>query len=130
RIGETIDLPLTSLSGAGRTVVLFGRSTCGACTRTEPFYKDLLAHAAEGGAGVIVVVPAPKGAGDVEYARGVAGERFRLQEANLQKLAVRVLPTLLVVDAKGLVQYVREGPPTQLEQADMLQAVASSLANR
>ncbi len=114
--GDTVDVPPAVYQSAARTLLLFARSDCAACQRSELFHQSAIAAAATVGTGVAMMSPTSHPASEAPYAArlGVAPEQVHVIAPGSIKL--RTVPTLMLVDAAGRIQHVWFGvadPPTE-----------------
>jgi hypothetical protein len=123
--GERFDGPAEWYERNGVTLVIFGRASCAACEKAQPFLKSLVERM-RGRAGVVLAHPPGAEADDVAYARsiGVADDRIRTVDAGLR---VHATPTLVLVDRTGAILDAWEGAGPPERQAAIVKAVEAVL---
>jgi len=132
RIGEVVDLPASVFRDKPHTVVVFARSSCAVSQRMKP----LLARLTEGlsddpSIDVVLVTPLGNAPAEAAFAEQIGvGPRHRVA-LDLAPLKVARVPTVVVVNQRGEVEYVQDGQPQTAEaEAALLQAVASMRQER
>ncbi len=123
--GEKFDGPAEWFNTHDATLVIFGRASCAACEKAQPFLKSVVERM-RGRAGVVMAHPPGAESDDVAYARsiGVADDRIRTVGAGLR---VHATPTLVLVDRTGAILDAWEGAGPPERQAAIVKAVEAVL---
>ena len=104
---------------SGRVVVLdFWASWCSACRRTTPVLNELHRELADRGADFYAINVESVGRQQVQAAHAAFGTEFptlhdRTGEVQ-RRYAVRMLPTVIVVDKEGVVRWASTGVPSKI----------------
>ncbi len=115
--GEATKVRLSDLSG--RVVVLdFWASWCSACRRTTPVLNDLQRDLADRGADFYAINVESIGRQELQAAHAAFGTEFptlhdRTGEVQ-RRYAVKMLPTVIVVDKDGVVRWASTGVPSKI----------------
>ena len=132
RVGQTIDVPPEVYRDRSHTVVVFARSSCSASQRMKPLIARLADEFAESAsAGVVLMTPAVNAADEAAFAGevGVAPRHHFIRD--LTTLKVARVPTVVVVDRRGRVEFVHSGQPTTADdEAALQQAVTAATRER
>jgi hypothetical protein len=108
-IGEVVDLPPSWLSTSGFTAVLFLRHSCPSCQAASPHLQHLIRQARTGSVSVIAVIGHSAASQDREFARDLGVPDQQVREADVRRLRVRTVPTLLLVAPGGQIVQLVEG---------------------
>ena len=118
--GEPGGPPKVTLSELrGRVVVLdFWASWCSACRRTTPVLNDLHRELGDRGAKFYAINVESIGRQQVQAAHAAFGTEFptlhdRTGEVQ-RRYAVKMLPTVIVVDKDGVVRWASTGVPSEI----------------
>jgi hypothetical protein len=131
RVGERIDLPATIHESFPLTLLLFTRAGCGACQAAKPAFAGLVAGLRDRPSiRTLMIVREGSEPEEREYLRAIGLDEDRLVGVDFRKLRLRRVPTIVLVDRRGEVQYALEGAPTALNQEDLLKVAASMNAVR
>jgi len=119
--GQQIDVPSAWYAGAPQTLIVFARASCAACERAQPFLKTLVGRM-QGRGGAMMAHPAGAEQDDRNFARslGVADDRVLITPAGLR---VKATPTIVLVNAQGVIINAWEGAAKSDVQAEMLQTI-------
>jgi hypothetical protein len=132
RVGETIDLPAEVYRNQPRTVVVFARSSCAASQRMKPLFARIVEQVSgDSSASVTLVTPQANASGEAGFADelGIPVRQHITRE--LTALRVARVPTVVVVNQRGQVEYVQSGQPqTAASEAALLAAVAPARQER
>jgi hypothetical protein len=128
--GEHIDVPSSLYGSSPYTVVLFARSDCGVCQRIKPWLSETIA-AVEGQTPAKVMMVATNSRLDEEvfYAREIGLGPERVVQLASTTLKVRQVPTLVLVDRRGTVQYSVDGAPN-ISTADLISRITTLTESR
>lgn len=126
-IGKQVQLPHVNFAESTATVVLALSSSCHYCTNSLPFYRELVrfqeASARNGKRiHVIAAMPQPETEGN-RYMKANNLSVGRVVSTDLKTLGVSATPSLLVVNARGVVEAAWVGMLT----ADKQSAVVKTL---
>lgn len=125
-VGQRIDTP-DIYSGSRLTILLFTRSNCRGCQAAKPWLRTIADWASSSVDIRVAVVPVRQlSAAELAYVRELGLDERSVHVLPVSDLKVRVVPTIIVVDQRGRIQFVREGLPTSQDQAT-LQDLASRL---
>jgi len=122
---QHVDLPSDVYDSSPYTLILFARSTCPACQRSSLLFKQLVAEANTVGVASRLVSGVPVAAEEMAYARGLGLTQEEVVGVDLQKLRVRLVPTIVLVDRRGEIHYAWEGAVPVGQQADLLRRMTS-----
>jgi hypothetical protein len=132
RVGQIIDLPEAVYRDRSHTVVVFARSSCAASQAMKPLLAGIVDDFAEDAAsGVLLVTPIVNALDEAAFAAeiGVASRQHLAHD--LTTLKVARVPTVVVVDRRGRVEYVHSGQPkTADDQAAIRRAVMAVTQER
>lgn len=119
--GGQIDTPDAWYRESAHTLVLFARSSCGACQTASPYLTTLLARVKATG-GVVLAGSDQARDEDAAYARslGLTDTEFQVTPAGLR---VRATPTLVLVNRQGRILGAWEGVGKPDRQASITQAI-------
>jgi hypothetical protein len=126
RPNDTIDLDPAIYSRATRTVVLFSRFSCGACQASKPILSALVSDLA-GMPHVTVVMVTSQAVPEEEslFGRELGLRENQIVRVELNRLRLRVVPTVVVADASGRILTVHEGVLTALDRSEIVQMLAT-----
>jgi len=123
-VGTTIDLPAELVSGADRTILVFARSSCAACRRSTPALQSLVAAASASPATQVLLVTSAREDRDADRALaaeiGLTGAQ--VHRAPFDRLRLKVVPSIIVVDRAGVVLDAHVGAPDPEATARLLRA--------
>ena len=119
--GQQIDVPPAWYAGAPQTLIVFARASCTACERAQPFLKTLVGRM-QGRGGAMMAHPAGSEQDDLKFARslGVADDRVQIVPAGLR---VKATPTIVLVNAQGVIVNAWEGAAKPEVQDEMLKTI-------
>jgi len=126
RTGDVVDVPPSVYQSSPRTLLLFARSDCAACQRSESFHQSAIAAATAAGTTVALMSPIADPATEASYAArlGLADNHVHFIAPGSIKL--RTVPTLMLVDAAGRIQHVWFDVADPATEAVILNALAGS----
>jgi hypothetical protein len=123
-VGEAFDVRTASdaaVSGPG--VFVFALSHCEACRSSRGALAQIVGAARQVGATTLVVTGREQPASHDEFAGDLGLPPSAVHRQDLNQLRLRAVPTVVVVDARGLVVYVHEGVVTEAAAAAAIAAV-------
>lgn len=120
-----IDVPSAIYESSPHTLVVFARSTCTVCQRSVPFLAQLVREAARAGVQVRLLSSAPLTSDELAYARALGLDPTQVVATDWKTLRVKRVPTLVLVNQRGEIDYAREGSVPALEQEDLLRQLRS-----
>ena len=127
-IGAPSALPASWYSNSDYTLVVFATSNCDACRRALPSFRELTrlisAHA-NGGVRVGLTSPSDDASA---YAVLMGVDANRVERFEARGTALRRVPTLLVIDRRGVVVEMKEGVLPELEQHALTEKLKNLLA--
>lgn len=128
RLGEVIDLPQDVFRDAAHTVVVFARSSCAASQRMKPLLARLAGSLSDDPSiDVVLVTPRANAPAESAFADQIGIEPRHHLAMDLTTLKVVRVPTVVVLNRRGEVEYVQDGQPqTAAAEAALLQAVAAA----
>ena len=122
-VGSRIDVPASLYADRARTVLVFGRSSCGACERAKPMLSSAIREVTrESSVSVAMVAGAGATAADRQFARDLGIPEDRFFTLDVQSLKLERVPTLVLVDQRGTVLFEREGTLDQTHFDQLLSA--------
>jgi thiol-disulfide isomerase/thioredoxin len=125
RVGQTIDTPREWAQATPVTLVLFAQSSCGACQKAEPFFKDLFADL-KGKAAVVLTSHGPQRADELAYGRALGLDDEAIKETP-KGLRVKATPTLVLVDRNGRILDTWEGVGPASQQKQIREKILSAI---
>lgn len=129
--GTTIDVPASVYSTSVRTVLLFARYNCQGCQRAKPFLAAVVKGAVRSPDTRVVLVTEPAHHdAEVAYGREIGLDDSDVVGLDLTKLRLHRVPTIVLVDGHGVVQYAFEGTPAPDAQDPVLTRVLSAVSVR
>jgi hypothetical protein len=132
-VGQPIDLPEAVYRPTPITVVLFARSDCAACQSAEPFYRSVAAFVGTHPSARMVLSSPVAGTGgapaaeEMVFARTLGDGVVIVPWASGQKPRVAVVPTLVVVNDRGVVLAAWQGAPRVPDQSRMMDVIAQAI---
>ena len=123
RAGDRIDLPTGAYDDSTLTVLVFVRSNCPACRRSQPMFKDIADRLGGTPARMRLVIDHARAEAETEYATALGLASTALIPADFLALHLHVVPTLVLVDRSGEVLYALEGVPSDEQRDDLLRLV-------
>jgi hypothetical protein len=133
-VGATIDLPEAVYRQTPFTVVLFARSDCPACQTGEPFYRSVAAFVGTHPTARMVLSSPVAGAGgapaieEMAYARRLGDGVVIVPWTSDQKPRVAVVPTLVMVNDRGVVLAAWQGAPAAGDRTRMMDVITKTIA--
>lgn len=123
--GQHVDVPAAWYDSSPKTLIIFGRASCVACEKAQPFLKGLVTRL-NGRAAAVFAHPSGADADDIAFAKsiGITSDRIVRVDASLR---VRATPTLLLVDQTGTVLEAWEGAGPPERQSAILKAIDIAL---
>lgn len=126
-VGDRIDVPPKLYDSAPLTLLLFARSECSGCQSAKPAFAGLVSALREHDTvRVILTVAEGTEPGERQYLHDLGLDNSRLATLDFGRLVLRRVPAMVLVDRTGTVRYSLEGPPSVLDQAEILRIAASS----
>ena len=107
------------------TLVLFAQSSCGACQKAEPFFKDLFADL-KGKASVVLTSHGPERADELAYGHALGLDDEAIKETP-KGLRVKATPTLVLVDRDGKILDTWEGVGPASQQKQIREKILSAI---
>jgi len=125
RTGQVIDVPADWYHSSPYTVVLFARSSCGACQNAQPFFKQLVGGL-KGRATVVLAGGEEERDADAQFGRaiGLKDPAIRVAPAGLK---VRATPTLVLINQRGEILGAWEGVGPPEQQTTIAKAIDRAL---
>lgn len=125
RAGNRIDVPGGVYDSESYTLLLFARSTCDACQRSAPAFKELVGEAVREGMAVRLISAAPVAAREADFARALGLTDADVVGLPLATLRLKHVPTIVVVDRAGAIHYVREGAVSEHDKEGLFRDLAA-----
>ena len=111
--GDTLDLPETVRSPAARTLVIFADATCGVCEQGKGLLADVVSSAtAVPDLSVRLVTGTAWPDSQRAYARALNLDDSAWATADLHRMKVRRVPTIVLIDRDGAVIQSWDGLPS------------------
>ena len=115
-VGTSAHLPSALTSSHHATALIFAAANCAACERAQPAFRALAAAgAAANDANVRVLLTTPSDDA-AQYAAMLGISPDAVSHFDARGSLVRRVPTIVIVDAAGIVRATKEGVPSQEEQ--------------
>ena len=123
--GQKIDVPVSWYESSSKTLIIFGRASCVACEKAQPFLKGLVTRL-NGRAAAVLAHPPGADADDTAFAKslGITSDRILVSVPGLR---VRATPTLVLVNKDGTVLEAWEGAGPPEKQSSILKAIDVAL---
>jgi len=123
--GQHVDVPANWYDSSPKTLIIFGRASCAACEKAQPFLKSLVTRL-NGRATAVFAHPPGAETDDAAFAKslGITNDRVELVGAGLR---VRATPTLVLVNRNGTVLEAWEGTGPPERQSSILKAIDVAL---
>jgi len=118
--GQQIDVPAATYHGSSETLVLFARSTCSVCQRSVPYLRKLVNEAGGRGIRVRLMSAAPVAPAELDFARALGLRDEDVVGVDHTALRLRRVPTIVLVNDRGEIDYAREGAVPAGEQGELL----------
>ncbi len=126
---------LTSVGGFSlvsdrRELLVVMRSNCRFCASSMSFYRQVAERRAEGAYRLTIVAVAPED--DADVVALLDQNEFgpdRVVKVRPDSLRVRVTPTLVLVNASGVVERIWEGALSEADEQEVLEAVLATDAS-
>lgn len=130
-VGDRIDVPVDLYDSSPATVLIFARSTCGACQRAKLQFAAVVARLrAVAPVTLGLVTTGARTSDEWAYAQAIGLRETELKTISLEHLRLRVVPTIVVVDRAGVIRYAFEGAPSTAQQDDLLRTAAELVRPR
>jgi rhodanese-related sulfurtransferase len=113
-------VPISEVDWArnGHTLVMALSTSCHFCSESAPFYRDLLARQARGHWSAVAILP-QRTEMALAYFRQNRYVVDNVRSMSLADLGVSATPTLLLVDARGMLEQAWIGQLTRVEEQDV-----------
>jgi len=123
--GQRVDVPAAWYDSSPKTLIIFGRSSCVACEKAQPFLKGLVTRL-NGRAAAVFAHPHGDDAADTTFAKslGITNDRIVVTGSGLR---VNATPTILLVNKNGTVLEAWEGAGPPEKQSSILRAIDVAL---
>lgn len=124
-VGKTVAVPGVDWKSSGRTIVLVLSSTCHFCSESAPFYRRLVERAHAGPTRVLAMLPQPAAEGNV-YLKSL-GVPLEARQVFLPAIHVRATPTILLVNARGVVEKEWRGQLPSSAEVEVMEAAGGAI---
>jgi len=123
--GQRVDVPAAWYDSSPKTLIIFGRASCVACQKAQPFLKGLVARLNGRAPAFLAHLPGAD-ADDVAFANslGITGDRIVVVGPDLR---VRATPTIVLVNQNGTVIDAWEGAGPPERQSSIIKAIDGAL---
>ena len=121
-VGSELSMPGVDWKANAATVVLALSTTCQYCTDSAPFYTRLADELSRRGVHFMVVLPQSVEEGS-RYLRALNVDCRDVRQVSMRDVRIRGTPTLLLVDERGVIRYMREGRLSPDEERSVLEAI-------
>lgn len=131
-VGDRVDLPPSMYAKAAHTLVIFGRSGCGVCQRMKPLLTDMVARVGRAPSmAAVLVTSASDLDAEVQFARDIGLTADDVNPLDLGTLRLKLVPTVVIVNRHGEVQFVHTGEAgSSGADAELLRIVSSFALDR
>lgn len=126
-VGDTVDVSPDLYANSPSTLLFFALNHCGACQNSRPVLTDVVSAVRGAQVPVAMVTGLGQPQSQDDFARGVGLTASSVHRADLPRLHLRGVPTVLVVNQRGVVLFTHEGT---LTAADGAAAIAAALHPR
>jgi hypothetical protein len=121
RVGDRIEIAGSPYRRASRTVLIFSRSSCGACQSSKRLFTSLVSDlSAASNVAAVLVTPDSLVEEETRFAHDVGIPADRVLRTDLNNFNLRMVPTLVVVDSEGRVLKVHEGILTEAVRHELV----------
>ena len=110
----------------GRTLVLALSTQCHFCTESAPFFRKL-SESVRPNVKMVAVLPQPVPEGE-QYLSGEGLQVDLVKQESLSRLGIRGTPTMLLINAAGIVSKVWVGKLEAKQQQQVLSLLSGSIA--
>lgn len=124
-VGSSLDLPRDTIRPGIRTVVIFGRSSCQACVASKALHQQVAAAARATSSQVLWVSTAPDDKAEMLHGLELGLNRDEVRVLPAQSLRLMRVPTIVIVDTKGIVMGSWEGTVPTDEHEKLLNLIAT-----
>jgi len=125
RVGDRVDVVSSLYASSPRTLLLFARSNCAACQRSEPFHQAAIAAAQQAHTTVALLTPTADPEGEATYAARLGLTRDQVHHIEPGSIRLRTVPTLMLVDSEGRIHDVWFGAADAATEATVLARLAA-----
>lgn len=108
-IGSHVDVPSSLYDGANHTLLVFVRASCAACQDAKPVLSRLIAELAGFDIQVRVLAPAETREQQGPYIASLGLHPAAFVPTQFRDTRLRVVPTTLLVDHRGVILQATEG---------------------
>jgi hypothetical protein len=106
------------------TVVLFARSTCAFCIQARPLFLAVIEEARRRpDLGVVLVTTGANRSDELAYAKDLGLDEERVYFLAASALRLRRVPSVAIVNGKGLVEFFREVLEDSESGSEVVQAI-------
>jgi len=127
RVGAESGLRTDLFSGADYTVLVFVTTHCAACQAAQPFHREL-ARTVDGLTSVDMRVALTSPGDDLAaYATALGVDASVVERVDPRGMPLRRVPTVLIVDRRGIVIEMKEGVLPESEQHALLESLKKLL---
>jgi hypothetical protein len=128
-VGKPLALNGAAWTGSPTNVVIAVRSTCKFCAASMPFFRRL-AEVGRNGAPMSLIAVSSEPAETTRYFLGKGGvAASQVFQRPLEPLGITATPTVLVADARGLVEKEYVGTLSPAQETELLAMVAGQRAS-
>jgi hypothetical protein len=125
-VGDRVDVPREIYESAPLTLLLFTRADCVACQSAKPTFTSLITRLRHRGALRVAMVVRPGSEREERpYLHDLGLDDTSLVTADFSALRMKRVPTTLLVDQQGIVRYFVEGPPSAVDEAELMRIAAA-----
>jgi thioredoxin-related protein len=125
--GDVIDVDPSTYSSASRTVFFFSRYSCGGCQASKNVMASIARDIKQrAGAHVVLVTARTFPVEERSFALELGIDPASVYQTDLQKLRVRLVPTMVLTDTSGKILMAREGLITENDRAEIVRLVNPS----
>jgi len=124
--GERIDLPKDFYASSRLTLIVFARSTCGACQAAQPKLAAIASELAGSSIPTVLVTSGAASEQERSFATAMGIDDRHVVPFDLSTLRLQVVPTVVLVNTQGDVLFAMEGIPSDEQQQQLLRAARRS----
>lgn len=122
-VGETIDVDASLYSTTPHTLLIFGRSTCAACQKSQPMYADFVRMAGTVGIPTRLVTTERDLGPEIEFAGAMGIPADHVVQMTPKVLRVTRVPLLILIDSTGVIQHLWPSIPDESQTADVIKTL-------
>lgn len=123
-VGSTVDIPKSMIGAARTTIVVFARSSCGACQASKSVLKSIAEMVgARQDARIMLIATDGVDQAELAYADDIGVRRADVYAFPVERTRLRVVPTFIVLDGDRTIRHVHQGAQTDAVEMEKIRAL-------